>query len=138
MEGLGGGGISFIKRVSVKGFLFLPSPPPPNCPWSAFGSEAAGTWQLPPGGRAMGPLSFPAACSLHSPPVPLGGGRCGLRELPAAGEPARPGYWGPSWQPCSKWGPQSPSVPSSAAGLGRQELLPRELGLGLEARDRGC
>lgn len=27
MEGLGGGGISFIKRVSVKGFLFLPSPP---------------------------------------------------------------------------------------------------------------
>lgn len=49
MEGLGGGGISFIKRVSVKGFLFLPSPPthppapappsvqrllaPGSCPW---------------------------------------------------------------------------------------------------------
>lgn len=32
MEGLGGGGVSFIKRVSVKGFLFLPAPPTQGLP----------------------------------------------------------------------------------------------------------
>ena len=31
--------MSFIKRVSVKGFLFLP--PFPACPWFAFASVAS-------------------------------------------------------------------------------------------------
>lgn len=71
MEGLGGGGISFIKRVSVKGFLFLPAPPCLPAVCLHFG----GHWRLAATlrGRAAGLLSFPAASSACSPLLPLMG-----------------------------------------------------------------
>lgn len=94
--------MSFIKRVSVKGFLFLP--PCPACPQFAFASEANSRACLTlgtggPGQRTPVPL-WGLLNGLSVPPLVLEEMKIFSSPMPL--EPTGPGYWGPSWLPSTK------------------------------------
>ena len=97
MDRLGGGGISFIKRVSVEGFLFLPPFPPPH-PWLPLLqrpiAEPVRRGDL--GGGEQKTFALPGGFGAGAPRPPLvleGMGFCSS-QLPL--EPTGPGHRGAS------------------------------------------